>query len=867
MKKEAIGIAINGREVKIAHIFHDKYHVGVDFLESAVFTTDIDAELKKREEQSPEPTALNEEEDLFTTKSPYSSKSPLEKETGVRENVDILYSLLSKFAARKIKVAFNISPSRVTYQDLDTDLDYNKNVFKGNLKKKIESWKKGFNELDKVSVITRKDGTLCNVISETYQPPILDILESLNTFFKGNLFLALMDSNDVSLVNLARVSYDFRGSSEITVIVEIETEFSRIIFMRGDDLLTVSPIINESFNPDIINIVYSKIIYELDNSNIPEISNILLAGRASSFTAKSFFEKKFPEAKVGFVVSQPLAENLSTQFSREDLSNYAIPIALAWKAMDSNKENFIPTNLLSSQIIDRQKVLTLSLAGYVLLVLLGITAFIVTWKITAKKIEVRDLRNQNFALQEQIDKSESTVNRVHEIENEINEIKKQIILSDSLSFGSDKLLTFLEKLNQSVSNIRTIWVEEIQNTVDGFLIKGISMKRGDVPRISEELGGSKIKKLTRTESRRAYTFEMEVNWTQPRSQPKFKIPMDSEQLPPLKTASAEPKSENTITSEWGTETVVTQTIVAEQDAGKQTENNTIIPDTQSPSVSSVQSQSSQTYAENKKTDQFSDSETIPKELRLNNELESGMKMKLENNPAPAITYQEKAKSENDSATRTTGSKFTIKISAHASNFTAKKEVEFYRARGFDAYITTLPNSSRDIPYWVCLGDFASYQEAEQELNRLNQAVPGKRVVIEVSKNRIINHPSPLSAQSTTDTDQSPKSNNRMIKQANHTEVSYPDKITDNQQNFSNSNSQYFTIRVSAHVTKFTAKKEVEFYRSKGFDTYVANLPNSSREIPYSVCLGQFSSFEQAQQKIKELMGSIPRSYSVIAINK
>ncbi|MCU0644991.1 MAG: hypothetical protein MUC94_12115 [bacterium] len=221
MINEAVGIAINGREVKIAHLRRDKYRLAVDYLESAVLTRDMDFELRKKTEGGSEATLLQNEEDLFALKSAYETKAPSDKDAGYRENVDVIYSLLRKFAARRVKVAFNVPPSQVSYQDLDTHLDYNKNVFKGTLKKKIEQWKQGFNAIDNVSVITRKDGTLCNVSSEVKEPPILDILEQLNTFFKGNLVLSLMDSNEVSLVNLAGNSYDFRDGSQLTVIIEI----------------------------------------------------------------------------------------------------------------------------------------------------------------------------------------------------------------------------------------------------------------------------------------------------------------------------------------------------------------------------------------------------------------------------------------------------------------------------------------------------------------------------------------------------------------------------------------------------------------------------------------------------------------------
>ena len=47
MKKDAIGIAINGREIKIAHVFQDKYRLGVDFIESALLASDIDYMVKE----------------------------------------------------------------------------------------------------------------------------------------------------------------------------------------------------------------------------------------------------------------------------------------------------------------------------------------------------------------------------------------------------------------------------------------------------------------------------------------------------------------------------------------------------------------------------------------------------------------------------------------------------------------------------------------------------------------------------------------------------------------------------------------------------------------------------------------------------
>jgi len=865
MKKEAIGIAVNGREVKIAHIHQDKYRLSVDFLESSILASDIDADYKRNHEQAAEVSINTDEDDVFATKNPYENKSPIEKETGSRENIDILYSLLAKFAAKRTKVGFNISPSRVTYQELDTHLDFNKNVFKGNLRKKIENWKQGFNAIDNVSVLSRKDGTACNIACDTYQPPIVNLLDQLNTFFKGNLNLSLMDSNEVALVNLARMSYDFQHSSEITVIVEIETEYSRIIFMKGDDLLLVSPIINESFNPDIISIVYSKIIYELDNSNIPEITNILLAGRASSITAKNFFEKKFPKVRVGFIVSQALAENLSSQFSREELSNYAIPIALAWKLIDNKNKNFIPTNLLSSQIIDRQKVLSLSFSGYVILILLGISTFILTWKITAKKIEVGKIRNANYTLQERINSGEETVKRVNEIEDEIKKLTQRIVLSDSLSYGSDRLLSFLENLNRTVSRSRSVWVEEVQSTQSGILVKGKALKRGDVPKIAEQLGAAKIIKLTRTEygTRRLFSFEMEVDWKQKPFRPGYKDSSQPARIPPIRTASNPSKQSKTIASDWGSKTTVNQTVVAETEFEQQDRNNSL---TTNPVRDNLP-----VHSKKEKVDRLSNVPIKSDRFQQEKPLVAATPSKMKSQPTTNVAAIKKPKNATSSVntapvTNNANSRFTIKISAHANQFTARKEVEYYQSKGFNAYITTLPNSTTDIPYWVCLGDFSSYNEAKAELSRLNRAIPGRRVISEISESNFRNLTAPVMKPTTAKRISLPKSvPQQMIQQAKHTVVAY-DSQSQRSKISKPINSQYVTIRISAHVTKFTAQKEVEKFKRKGYSAYITRLPNSSRDIPYSVCLGRFSSVEEAQQKIKKLASIIPGQYDIVAIH-
>lgn len=873
MIKEAVGIAINGREVKIAHLYRDKHRLGVDFLETALLSQDMDYEISKKVEETAQTALAQSEEDAFATKTPYIADATPEKESNLKENVDVIYSLVRKFAGRRVRVAFNAPPYRVTYQDLDTHLDYDKNVFRGSLKKKIDQWKKGFNELDNVSVIARTDGTLCNVSCEIKQPPIIDILEQLNTFFKGNLVLNLMDPNEISLVNLAKTSYDFHGTNEITVIIEIETEFSRLIFMRGEDLLTVSPIIPENYNPDIFDIIYSKIIYELDNLNLTEVNNILLAGKASTNAARNFLEKKFKNVRIGFIVSQPLAENLSTQYSREDLSDYAIPISLAWKAVLQKDSTFIPTNLLPSQIIERQKMLTLNSAGYLILALLGISAFILTWKITAKNIEVRHLRNTNKSLTERIASSEGTVKRVQDLEDQINKLTKRIILSDSLSYGSDRLLSFLELLNQTVANTKSVWIDEIQSTPNGISLKGVALKRKSVPELSEALGVARIRKLTRFEigSTKAFAFEMEVDWKNQPFRPNSIPPAAPGLLPPVSPSEVKPSIvTNTITD--GDRTITaTQEVVAEGTPAP-------MPGPVSPTVTPHSEKSR--LIEQETANLLAEIDRVKREqaARTANQPDASRWADSNSRPAQAPGSDGSASAlpvppsaTNPPSYNQTG-QLTIKISAHANKLTAAKEVQKLHRLGVETYITRFANSSPEIPYWVCRGRFSNYAEAERELQRLQKIVPGSHVIIESDTGL------PLGAAASASRGEkieraTENHDYQNIKQANQilapAEAGSADVSTNHPASPSEGadgvNGVWYTIGLNAHATRFTALKEVENLRAKGHEAFVTQPPDASTEVPYWVCLGKYRTQQAAETKLNLLRKSRPGNYKIIAM--
>ncbi|MBN1540773.1 hypothetical protein JW992_01415, partial [candidate division KSB1 bacterium] len=515
MSKQALGIAVNGRQVRIAHLVRDNKSIAVSFLESTTLLADLEnpaATPLTRDQRS----GSEEAEELFGFEQQNRHTETGFNSPSVQENANVLFALMKKFTARRIPIAFNIPAGMVSYQELNTTLDYDKNVFKGNLLKKIGQWKSGFNSLENVQVLERSDGTLINVALNLPQTPtLLSVLEQINSFVSGNLIFSAMTPNEVALCNLARKSYQFNDNKEINIIIQIESEFSRIIFMRGRDLLSVAPIITEPASGEIDRIICSKIHFELDNQNITQVANILLASQATNNDSKEFFEDQFPQSRVGFIVSQPLAEYIANQFSREDLSEYAVPLSLAWEVLAPSRDaSFTDINLLPHTIIDRQRSLKLSAVGYILLLLLGVGAFGFTWQILAKRLEISQLKRQNSHFEEQIRNNQETVDRVHKLEREINNLGQSLALSDSLGKGFDDILSFLDKANASVQKTESVWIEKIDKNPTGFTLFGNAMQRKNIPIFSNTVGESIVRKVTRQDidGRPVYSFEMQVFW-------------------------------------------------------------------------------------------------------------------------------------------------------------------------------------------------------------------------------------------------------------------------------------------------------------------------------------------------------------------
>ena len=502
--KQALGLAVSGTEVRLAQLSLHNGQIHIEGLERARLRTTLENKPAEAEEAKKNEEA--ETGDAFGLKESGREKNsgrdaaPAPTDNG---NLEIIYRLLEKYTKKKTKIAFNLPLSMVTYKRHEM----------GGAPERAEEAIKGVESNFAEEVITAHDGSRL-IMSYEKHPPTIALMREVNEFLRGNLALALMDSTEVALANLARRGEELEAG-KVTAIVYIEDDFTRLIFLRGKDLLHVSSIMHENTaSPDILEVIYRKLIYEQDEAQIPELATILLAGKSSRIKAREFFTEYFQSARVDYLTSPQVTGLSSNDVQRGVFSEFAVPIALAWKTLEPKSPFFIPTNLLPQELLDQQQILKLNYHGYILLALTGVVAFFMTWQIIRISKDIREMRRKNTQLEQKIADNQETVDRVMLLDNQCQRLQKNLFLVDSLGRGHEEFLAFLQKLNGSVGRVGNIWVDEIITSTKGFSVRGTSLSREAIPMLAERLERASLSEVTRLDSekpekRKAFSFSLE----------------------------------------------------------------------------------------------------------------------------------------------------------------------------------------------------------------------------------------------------------------------------------------------------------------------------------------------------------------------
>lgn len=326
--------------------------------------------------------------------------------------------------------------------------------------------------------------------------------------------VAFIESADISLVNLVNLNYHFKPE-EITVLVYVGNEFSRLIFMQGQQILHISPRLDEGIDSIIIfDSIYNRIILEQDSLNIPKIHRILTAGEAKDMGVKYYLSRMFPNDKQ-IKVDDLQLKNLSVSdrklFPGEKISRLAIPIGNAWRILDEKNKGLIKLDLLPAKVKERQKIHKLGLGGWLVLILLFLSTWFFTFRIGALQIKLVERQTQVQIKTLELDNLLEIEKELNKAAEKLGYYKKTYSVLDSMMSQTKNWNGFVKRISDVAVQVGQSWVTDaIPNPNRTVTIKGYTLYRNRIAQFSDAIGSAVLKKVESAEIRAqtVYAFEL-----------------------------------------------------------------------------------------------------------------------------------------------------------------------------------------------------------------------------------------------------------------------------------------------------------------------------------------------------------------------
>jgi hypothetical protein len=510
--KTVLGIFVDGLDVKLAHLSIKGKRVTVHELRSATLVA------KLEERKSVEVGMGVEASDPFSL--PMATTEPA-IEGQSEDNNAVLLGLLAQYPTSKYALTYSIAEPAIYYHVLESDMGLKGKKLKEHILGELRNIRSFQPAHDAVDSIRTEEGNLLCVIREDGLS-LIHSLENIKSFIGRRLpRIPAIDSADISLMNMVRLNYDLEPN-EVSVVIYVGSEFTRLIFMRGTDFYQFAPILGEGYDsPNLQNTVYSRLLLEQDNLGIPRISKIILAGESRRINFKEFLTQQLPDQDVDYLLAPQLDSSPLPPEQQEAISEYAVAVGCAWKALQPADSRVYNVNLLPDDIREGQRVFKLAWHGVVLLALLFASAFFFTYSIVQKNKSIADLQDLVERKRNQLAENETLQNSINGLQEQIARYQSSLALYDTLVPGSERWSKAFTQLSHGVEDLNSIWLTDFTSNAGGPAeINGFTVYRTRIPRLATLFDDAVLKEVSVQAIREqtVYRYKIDIPPQQPVSQ-------------------------------------------------------------------------------------------------------------------------------------------------------------------------------------------------------------------------------------------------------------------------------------------------------------------------------------------------------------
>ncbi|MFZ4619045.1 MAG: hypothetical protein ACOYNS_00690 [Bacteroidota bacterium] len=477
--KTVLSMFVDGLDVKFVHLSMKNKRI---YLHDVV-TVNLVKRLEER--AGGEMNAASENFDLMDNIDSGMPKDEFAEGEGGASNGEVMIGLLSEYPTALYEFVYSISEPNVYYQQFEDNFGLSGLKLKRKLVDELSATRSVKPSIDSVSFIPAAEGQILSIIREGGLG-LLDVIASVQDFLDKRVpRVQFIETSDVSLINFVRVNYEI-GESEISIIVYVGSEFSRLIFMKGQDFFHFAPVISEGrLTPNIENTIYSRILLEQDSAGILRIDRIFLAGEANKIDLKQFLSPQFAESPIEYVSSSNLDVSEFQDSPEAIISEYAIPISSAMRALEPKNHNYYHVDLLPISFREGQKIFKLAWHGYLLLTLIFVSTLFFTNRFATLNDDVRRSKNELQKKQEQLAENQRLQLILDSLVTQNASYESALIVYDSLMPNYNRWSKVFNHLSGSVESVNSVWIKDMVAKGDsGMELQGYTVFRQRIPRIA-----------------------------------------------------------------------------------------------------------------------------------------------------------------------------------------------------------------------------------------------------------------------------------------------------------------------------------------------------------------------------------------------
>ena len=502
---DAIGLYVDGVDLKVAHIARRGRKI--------ILLDLFNAKLVQKLEVG-DPVAAGIGFDSSAETIDLTQPAPQDEASEEQTNSAIVTEVFNRYKKKK-PLALSIGEPYVFYHPIEVQGKLKRDKIVARIVDELQATRAGITK-DQVRLLSSTSETsFVGVVSER-DVPVLDLVMSAKPFLGPRMpKIKFVESSDIALVNLVKTNYPLR-EDEVTVIVYVGVEYTRLIFMRGRSLFNIAPIISEGADSfSVQNTIYSRILLGQDNLSLPRIDQVILCGECKNFDIKGFLSSLLVGAEVDYLQLRRIDDSLLPAGGADLIPQYAVPIATATRAAVGKSKSYYEIDLTPERIRQSQKTFKLAWHGLLLAVLVFGSTFFFTYRYASNQSDLSRIRSDVAGKQVQAAEVASLKSQISTVQSQFSKYSTAISILNALTPNTERWSTLISSLANSVENVGGMWLTDVHQEKNGiYYVEGLAVYRDRIPRFAERYPGSVLKKVTVAEIRgkTVYDFQIDLNY-------------------------------------------------------------------------------------------------------------------------------------------------------------------------------------------------------------------------------------------------------------------------------------------------------------------------------------------------------------------